>query len=346
MEAKFTFESPKEVDELFKFPNIREDDSEIVKFLRKNKFPFGIDNLIVIYVIDNPWEEFINAFLNKNSSFITWLRKIYKFHKHISKKQIVESYETRICLTEPKFQELYRRMFECKFTKEGEFHYHPYKCFITILKNTYSNYKHIIEILDENYEADLKLRGIMIGEMIIHERIDVMKYVIEEVGWKFDEEYLIKIVGIYNQDVIKYLYSVFKEPEYKDKLLSNCLKSLMYYVRDHSENIKKIVEYCKLHIDIIREAVNNVNNAMEHPVINFMTTIYCIMTSAYYSEEDRKGLKWITPDIILCLIKLIPPTPIQIKYAKNIIIDYLEITRNVDLSNCIEKIIGCELATF
>jgi len=336
METKFTFESPRDIDELFKFSNVREDDPEIVKFLKKNKFPFGIDNLIVMYVIDNPWEEFINAFLNKNSSFITWLRKIYKFHKRIPKKQITESYETRICLTEQKFQDLYKRMFECKFAKEDEFQYHPYKCFITILKNNYSNYKNIIGILDENCEEYLKSRGMMIGEMIIHERVDVLKYVIEEVGWQVDEGYLLSIVGIYNQDVIKYLYSMFKVPEHKDKLLSNCLKSLTYYIRDHSNNIKKITEYCKSHIDIIREAINNLKNVMEHPVINFMYVAYYVITPIY-SEEDRKGFKWITPDIISCLIKLIPPTPIQIKYAKNVIVNYIKITKNADLLNYIEK---------
>lgn len=336
METKFVLESSTEINK----PNI-------LNFLDKNKFPPGIDDLIVIYIVHKPWEEFIESFLIGDMFLMDWLLKIYKFHKRASKKRIIDSYDTKICLADYKFRNLYIKIFKHKFVKEGNFQYHPYRCFKTTLENNNPNYIDSIEYFNKVYKD--KGKDLYLGVMVEYGCVDALKYAIEEVKWKFNEEYLANQFGTNNnnQDMLRYLCSIIKDDIHKDELLANYLRSFVHYARENSDT-KKITEYCKPHIDMIREVVNNLKNAERHPIINLMWIAYDITRPDYdYDSDDdeRKEFEWITVDFIICLIKIIPLTSTQITMAKDTVVNYLTMVNNPELLDIIEKNIDYKLSS-
>lgn len=340
MAAKFVFESPKEVDKLFKFPINHEENSDILNFLKINKFPPGIDVLIAIYVIDEPWLEFVNAFLNKNSIIAIWLRKIFNFRKLITRKEIQETYETKICLAEPEFQESYKRIFGYRCDGKYHFQHRPFTCFATVLKNNNPNYKSYIQQFNKQYDDEIK--HIFLAEMINYGCIDALRYAIEEVGWKLDENYLTSRCNTDNQNILKYLYSIIKKEENKDFILFCSLRSFDNYIRQNND-IKKVTEYCESHIDIIRKVISNLTPIHRHPAIACM--IELVLNLQLFPDAKPEQFKTISAEIIIYLIKTFPLTPTQIKEHRYFIVNYSVMTQNTELLKYIESIIGCKFST-
>lgn len=326
--------------------------TETLNFLSKNKFPLGIDNLIVTYTIDNPWTEFTDALLNKNSVIAIWLQDIFKFHNQMTKEEIQECYEIKICLAEQEFQTLYRNLFACKFV-ENKFIYNPYAYFMTVLKNKSPNYENVIGHFDRVCTSSGK--NTILREIVEFGCIDAMKFAVEKLKWKLDEEFAIKEFTIeefkiHDEEMLRYLYSMAKNQSYKHELRLICLNMLRNYIREN-DDIKKITEYCELHENMIREAIISIEYGEQHPVINLMCPIFkkLKIIDIYYSSDEEPEIdseddyKMTDPKKVVCLIKMFPPTSAQIGDAKNIVVNYLQHVNNGELQDCIEKIIGGNL---
>jgi hypothetical protein len=305
-----------------------------------NALPIPINNIIITYSLENPFDDFVQTCVDGNKEIAFWLQNIFKFNKIVPKSEHEKQYEHKICLSKSVH---IIRWYETKFGV-GEY---LFKYLYATVKNKNRNYKRYITQCFGMYilKKDEKYRNSIFEVIIENGTVDMLKYIVEKEKIKMPEDFVVGC-SIDNSDILDYVCASIKDPEHKEKLYSDYLDMLDALCV--TNDLKSVSNYCGSHLNILNDAIKHQQkqilprgNFEEHIVTSLITRTN--LSKSVYSDV-RSRYKSINTEIIIYLLKTIQsPSIEQFKQEKIGIIQYLELTQNEELLNIIENIIGKKL---
>lgn len=302
-------------------------------------FPNGINTTILHYAIENPLDDFVNECVEGNRKMIMYLQDNFRFDKNYELKLLQDHYDNKICLSkDPPIIDWY-------MIRSGVSCY-PYRCLEVVVKNNNKNYKRYIDsclgIATEKGEGHTISHSSIFNCIVEKGTVEMLKYLVEEKKCRFLEDNIARL-EINGQAMLDYIYEKMTNNDYKEQI--------HYSFRCEFEkiaatgDIKLVTNYHNLHLDKLKHD-NNDEYAEPIPLELIQQSMsdnqpVMIMGTLYTPKN-----KWINPEMIIHILKLLPVSVKQIKKYKSDIIDYLKKTKNKELRTVIEDIIGMDLLFF
>ena len=322
-------------DELFN----HEEESKRKKYKvdRIDPLPDDLNNIILKYTLDVPFDDFINKCVEGQKDIVHWLQDVYRFDRNIPRPILSDYFIKCICLSKSVgIMKWYKEIFDICYLS--------FNCAVTTIKNNNKNYKRfIMEFINSDIENDEDWYNKLFEIIVQNGNLEILKFVIEEEELDLPEEH-VSGCSIKNPDMLDYVYLHIKEQKYKNNLneqFYGYLKSLCI-----QNDIKSVISYCESHFNILKTASVLIDSIFypadkTHIIIELMEN--SVRSLKYHVGHAFADHKLTKPDIIIYLCKTFPPTIDHIRKGKEDVISYLKLTHSNELLNLIKEIIGYDL---
>lgn len=287
-----------------------------------------LNSIVLEYVIDYPCLEFTMICMEGNIEIAIWLQDNFRYDQWVDIQSLQLYFDDGICIS------------KCRpliwwYMETFGISYYPYRCVKTAIDcNIECYYKEYIQDIIEIEKGSQKQDySYLLNIILIAENTNALKHIVEDKKIEFQEDMIDEISRISSIEFLDYLYKLCKDQRHISDIM---YRYWIYICKLCSKNdIKEIMSFCEHRLNILsRLNADEENMIIELIRGSWLSTVHMEFAGNY---------KWIRPDILIYIIKVLPPSINQIKQSANDIIRYLRITKSKELLTLFENIIGCNL---